>query len=107
MQEDDVGRGQYSIHVWLIYQSWHIYLSSLHNVNYLHNKVPILKVYTWMPQNKDTWFQEKAIPLPSFVNNVVWRGRSANQSCKCDFDIDTEDDDDCDDGQGGYDFLQD
>ena len=65
-----------------------------------------------MPQNKDTWFQEKAIPLPSCVNNVVWRGRSANQSCKCECDTDTEDDDDCDDsgvddGQGVYDFLQD
>ena len=31
-----------------------------------------------MPQNKDTWFQEKAIPLPSLVNDV---GRSANQFC--------------------------
>ena len=63
-----------------------------------------------MPQNKDTWFQEKAIPLPSCVNNVVWRGRSANQSCKCECDTDT--DDDCDDSgvddvQGVYDFLQD
>ena len=65
-----------------------------------------------MPQNKDNWFQERAIPLPSFVNNVVWRGRSANQSCKYECDTDTEDDDDCDDsgvdaGQGVYDFLQD
>ena len=56
-------------------------------------------------------FQEKAIPLPRFVNNVVWRGRSANQSCKCVCDTDTEDDDDCDDsgvddGQGVYDFFQ-
>ena len=57
-------------------------------------------------------YLEKAIPLPSCVNNVVWRGRSANQSCKCECDTDTEDDDDSDysgvdDGQGVYDFLQD
>ena len=65
-----------------------------------------------MPQKKDTRFQEKAIPLPSCVNNVVWRGRFANQSCKSECDTVTEDDDDCDDsgvddGQGVYDFLQD
>ena len=57
-----------------------------------------------MPQNKDTWFQEKVIPLPSCVNNVVWKGRSANQSCKCDDDCD---DSGVDDGQGVHDLLQD
>ena len=49
---------------------------------------------------------------PNFVNNVGWRGSSANQSCKFDCDTDTEDDDDCDDsgvddGPGVNYFLQD
>ena len=64
-----------------------------------------------MPQNQDTWLQEQAINLPSFVNNVVWRWSAANQSCKCDCDTDTADNDDCDDsgmddGQGVNNLLQ-
>ena len=68
--QEDVGWGQYSIHVWLIHQSWHIYLSSLHSVNDLHNKVSIIKVYTWMPQSRIPDFRK--MPFLSQVVLIMW-----------------------------------